>query len=182
MLAYEKFIKVEGKSKILLFPPPLLSWEVHLLHSHDENSLLMLLTAPGHKLALRRSVWGFREGEKNVRQVPSSSCWLQINTRLLAYDLPMFPSFYLKRRTSWFRMGNTSQTLSSSDCVWIFFCLVSKVYSTLYLRFHSSTRNCSHTVGFFDQSVQSEFKMSGGMEFSFKRNLNSLGDSHLHWK
>lgn len=142
---------MDGKSTILLFPSlphPATSWAVHLFHSQEENSLFLLLTAPGHRLAPRRSVWGFREREKNVRQVPSPSCCLQISTRLLAFDLPMFPSFYLKKDVSWLRMGievKHSQTQIVCGCFLVFF-LVSQVYSTLSLRCCYSASNCSPTV------------------------------------
>lgn len=152
MLVYKRLHQSGWKEQHFANPLPATSWAVHLFHS-QKNSLFLLLTAPGHRLAPRRSVWGFR-GEKNVKQVPFSSCCLQINTRLLASDLPTFLSFYLKRDASWLRTGNRGQTQSSSDCVWMYFVLfvcfflVSHVYSTLSLRCCYSVNNCCPT-GYF---------------------------------
>lgn len=136
MLVYKRLHQSGWKEQHFANPLPATSWAFHLFHS-QKNSLFLLLTAPGHRLAPRRSVWGFR-GEKNVRQVPSSSCCLQINTRLLASDLPTFLSFYLKRDASWLRTGNRGQTQSSSDCVWMYFVLfVCLFFSCIPCLFHT---------------------------------------------
>lgn len=128
---------------------PLMSWAVHIFHC-EESSLFLLLAAPGHRLTPRRAGGGFREGEKNVRQVPSPRCYLQDNTRLQACDLPMFPSFYLKSNASGFRTGNRGQTQSGSDCVQFFLFFLSLFFypkiSTLSLRCCYAARNCPSTV------------------------------------
>lgn len=62
--------------------------------------------SPGPQTGSQKVCLGIQSGEKNIRQVPSSSCCLLINTRLLVFDLPVFPSFYLKRDASWLKMGN----------------------------------------------------------------------------
>lgn len=178
MLVYKIIHQNRWKEQDFSIPASAMSW-VHLFHSQEENSLFLLLTAPGQRLAPRRSVWGFREERKMSGRFPPPVAVCRSTPDFQHLTCQCSPPFISKEVVvglGWGIKVKHSLAQMVREC-WFFF-------NPRFIWCYDAVGGPAvvFSLCIFDYSVHSECKMSGGMDISFQRKLNSLGDSALHCK